>query len=118
MIYRGLVAAVALVVAAAAHGQGGKYASFVAKAKDATTRDLLDPGAAQFRGLGVYLEIDSKTRLFLCGEVNAKNAFGAFTGFRRFYADSNKVWFPDGEDDTLFDALRKGACYTKVADTK
>ncbi|MBD1224936.1 hypothetical protein IC789_09150 [Acinetobacter seifertii] len=29
----------------------------------------------------------------LCGEVNAKNSFGAYTGFQRFIASKEKIYF-------------------------
>ncbi len=51
----------------------------VDKAKALLTRDFKDPLSAQWRGL--FLRGD-KT---LCGEVNAKNSFGAYVGFHRFY---------------------------------
>lgn len=48
-------------------------------------RDLKDPESATFRD--VYLnEAKTKTGLetFLCGQMNARNGFGALSGFSRF----------------------------------
>lgn len=47
-------------------------------AKDRVTRDLKDPDSAKFRGVKAF------PNGVVCGEVNAKNSFGAYTGFRAF----------------------------------
>lgn len=40
---------------------------------------LIDPSSAQFRGV-------RKGRMIgYCGEINGKNRFGAYVGFKRFY---------------------------------
>ena len=54
------------------------------KLRQAVTRNLRDPSSVQFRDERV-----SKNRA-LCGELNAKNAFSAYTGFTRFVVE------PDG----------------------
>lgn len=56
---------------------------FVEAAKLETARDLRDPSSAQFRDL---MLAHTDTRKVLCGEINAKNAFGAYTGFVGFVA--------------------------------
>jgi hypothetical protein len=48
------------------------------KARDAVTRNLVDPSSAQFRNVGVHGDL-------VCGEVNGKNRMGAYVGFQRFY---------------------------------
>jgi len=40
---------------------------------------LKDPDAAKFRGVKVKWDT-------VCGEVNAKNSYGGYVGYRRFYA--------------------------------
>ena len=47
-------------------------------AKQAATRELVDPASAQFRGIGINHEG------VVCGEVNGRGRSGAMTGFRRF----------------------------------
>lgn len=47
--------------------------------KKAASSYMKDPESAQFRNIFMY-----KDRL--CGEINAKNSFGAYTGFTRFIA--------------------------------
>ena len=46
--------------------------------KSAVTADFKDPASSQFRNLKVKLAS-------LCGEVNSKNSYGAYTGFKRFH---------------------------------
>ncbi len=45
--------------------------------KAGVAAELRDPSSAQFRNIMEGTEV-------ACGEVNAKNAFGAYTGFREF----------------------------------
>lgn len=50
------------------------------RAKLLVTDRLIDPGSAQFRRL---LHPGSDTRM-ICGEVNARNRFGGYDGFKMF----------------------------------
>lgn len=53
---------------------------------------LKDPDSAQFRNLRVV-----SGGAALCGEVNAKNSYGGYNGFKSFVADSEGVaWQGDG----------------------
>lgn len=67
--------------------------SFVERAKDQVAAQMRDPSSAQFRGLGAL------NPNALCGEVNGKNGFGAYVGFRLFYSDprTGAVGVFDGE---------------------
>lgn len=47
---------------------------------------LKDPSSAEFRNEFVH-----QTSGHLCGEVNAKNSFGAYVGFRRFVSGPAQV---------------------------
>lgn len=47
-------------------------------AKSFISKDLLDPMSAQFRNI-------NSTSNCVTGEVNAKNAYSAFTGYQQFY---------------------------------
>lgn len=51
----------------------------VALVKTFVANSLKDPEAARFRGVKLKWEN-------VCGEVNAKNGYGAYVGYRRFYA--------------------------------
>lgn len=54
--------------------------------------DLLDASSAKFRRLRLA------GHGAVCGEVNAKNRFGAYIGYRRFYAGKHSLAL---EDDPL-----------------
>ncbi|MGR6534027.1 hypothetical protein [Brevundimonas sp. RM1] len=61
----------------------GPSALDVRDAKDAVRNTLRDPGSAEFRRIKV-VRSDGQPRV-VCGEVNSKNAFGGYVGFRDFY---------------------------------
>ena len=48
----------------------------------AMAQELNDPDAARYRG--TYVVRHSNGSLFLCGEVNGKNLYGAYTGYQSF----------------------------------
>lgn len=73
------------------------YSAMVAKAKSAVSQDFKDPESARFRNLGIYKSTTGKGGVSVCGEVNAKNAFGAYVGYRRFVANDD---FDEIEEDT------------------
>lgn len=50
-------------------------------AKKLVREQLKDPDSANFKHLTVY---SKNEMLYVCGEVNAKNEFGGYTGFSRF----------------------------------
>lgn len=55
--------------------------TFVTRAKQEATRSFLDPESGKFRNL--YVTKDN-TGLSLCGEINGKNSYGGYVGYRRF----------------------------------
>ena len=62
-------------------------------ARIAVKNGLKDPISADFKITKVRLDVlnlrgDKKFDL-VCGEVNAKNGFGGYTGFKRFYWDAS-----------------------------
>lgn len=71
----------------------------VAEAQELAARlvhDLRDPGSAQFRNVR-RMSMTPQTEPsgfdgphIYCGEINAKNAFGGYTGFRKFHAFGSK----------------------------
>lgn len=60
---------------------------------------LRDPRSADFRN-------DRERGAVLCGEVNAKNGFGGYTGYRRFVASRSTVLF-EGDGSDFSGAWRK-----------
>lgn len=60
------------------------------KAQEVVKESLKDPESAEFRNMNG-----------VCGEVNAKNSFGGYTGFKKFVIDVNaSQLFIDPEDAT------------------
>jgi hypothetical protein len=82
------------------------------KAEAAVKSELRDPSSAQFRDVHLNKLNSSE----VCGEVNAKNAFGGYSGFARFAAEKDgpnwRIMFGDGNLDQgskkFFDALWQG----------
>lgn len=62
----------------------GTEANRIREAEQAVRKELLDPSAAQFRTV-------AKTKYGVCGEVNAKNQMGGYSGFRLFYVSEGEV---------------------------
>ena len=63
----------------------------VEKAKESSLTDSLkDPDSAKFRRLEVWEILNEKTpndtSLFLFGDIAAKNSYGAYNGYKEFYA--------------------------------
>jgi hypothetical protein len=65
----------------------------VDKLKSEMASTLKDPDSVKFRGLTAYklYETSSSKADVLCGEVNAKNSYGGYSGFKRFVKVSNSV---------------------------
>ena len=59
--------------------------------QDTVSYGLKDPGAAQFRNIRWFenKHEDGSTSNLVCGEVNGKNSFGAYVGFRPFSGRMN-----------------------------
>lgn len=76
-----------------------------ARTKAAVMELLNDPQSAQFRNVRM-VELTPDTGVY-CGEVNARNPFGAYAPFRRFYGILASVQI-DGSD--TFDRLYQQYC--------
>lgn len=71
---------------------------FVEKAKSSVAEKMLDPSSVQFRNL-TYVDSALRKegdpiRHVLCGEINAKNSFGGYIGFKLFFVDAGSN-YPD-----------------------
>ncbi|ODJ92262.1 hypothetical protein BB779_04105 [Pseudomonas viridiflava] len=75
-------------------------------AKAGLTQDYFDPAAVQYRNI-VTKDKGAPKNYTFCGELNGKNKFGSYTGFKRFYSHAEKVdddyqykfGFTEGEQD-------------------
>lgn len=79
-------------------------------AKEAVKQSLNDPSSAQFKNIYTS-SYDGKPAA--CGEVNAKNAFGAYVGYQRFvYLEyPYPTVFLDGEEDAVMARILARICY-------
>jgi len=69
-----------------------------AASEAAVRRKLKDPESAVFRRMGVMApeKFDPKALGTVCGEVNAKNSFGGYTGFSNFVSVDGLTFMDDG----------------------
>lgn len=77
----GLALAGAVVVAGCGESEADRDARIMFAHQERVKAQLRDPGSAQFRAVRLYKTMDPPV---VCGEVNAKNGFGAYMGFTRF----------------------------------
>ncbi len=68
-----------LLVAASAHADDQQQ---IELAKQIAVHDLKDPDSAQFRDL---VARNTGKDYAVCGEINAKNSYGGYVGYRQFY---------------------------------
>jgi hypothetical protein len=59
----------------------GKQYAWISAGKDAIRNQLKDPESATFRNVHFYSGGGTPV---VCGEINARNGFGGFTGYERF----------------------------------
>lgn len=88
--------------------------SFIAAAKSNVTKDFKDPFSVQWRNL--FVSQDGTLKI-LCGELNGKNSYGAYIGFRRFFAtDSVLQLIEDPKTPSIMNGMWPKVCGNKVAD--
>lgn len=75
-----ILIAIALAAASDLAGAANRPSNPISSAKIAVLAVLKDPSSAQFRN--IY--ISKKTDDVVCGEVNAKNSYGGYNGFKTF----------------------------------
>jgi hypothetical protein len=99
---------------AAATPKTSQHAEFIAKAKSDITRNFKDPSSVQWRNLFV----SGDQMPVLCGELNGKNSYGAFVGFRRFYAAANTSLqeIEDAKHPAMMNGMWPSMCGNKVED--
>lgn len=100
-----------------AFAQKGKDAKFVADAKRVVSDSFKDPDSAKFRDLGIYQRYNSEQR-FLCGEVNAKNSYGAYVGYKSFYYTEGDSHVISDEDSRIDWINYREYCHKKISSVK
>lgn len=66
----------------------GKQMAWIRISKDAVRAKLKDPDSADFRDVNFYAGGGTPVA---CGEVNAKNGFGGYTGYEPFLAAGDQL---------------------------
>lgn len=81
----------------ATHVQQNREITATVTGEAGVKNTLSDPGSAQFRNEHIVKNGDA---LVLCGEVNAKNQMGGYTGFVRFVAGGDAAIVSGGQLST------------------
>lgn len=84
---------------------GTPEAQAIEQAKDAVAYDLKDPASVQFRNLRLR---DFQGGKLLCGEINAKNSYGAYVGYAPFYAGVKGGFIKSRDSKSIHDAENAG----------
>lgn len=86
----------------------------ISKAQESIKYTLKDPNSAMFRDEAVFEAHpkSGKRPRVVCGQVNAKNSYGGYTGFTHYiYSEnSNTSTIRDRKSDSLFDMMRESLC--------
>ena len=61
-------------------------------AQDSVRENLRDPDSAKFKDVELFRK---NGLMYVCGEVNAKNAYGGYTGFKKFIGTWSSTNFYD-----------------------
>lgn len=101
-----------------AKGLSPDQVAFVKVAKQNVVSNFRDPVSVQYRN--VFISKTGETAL-LCGEINGKNVYGGYVGFRAFVGMLDKdttvvggeIFPPD-----LAQATKAALCKVKVADVE
>lgn len=119
------IAVLLLLLAIPSHAEKYTGAPWSAMKDDTKLRELLvnhstlkDPFSAQFRQVEVRaVDLkDGKTSIAWCGELNAKNGMGAYSGWSRFYAttgftaDDPSISIEDPQSSSMFGIMVKMHC--------
>lgn len=91
-----------------------RRAYFVAEVdrfKAALTANFKDPTSAQFRNVVAYGSPKPLRISYLCGQINGKNSYGAYIGFKRFFMIGKEVsQIEDEKNGYVFDKMWPTTC--------
>lgn len=90
------------------HAAPNPDAILIAKAKIAVAANLKDPSSVQFRNIHVVPSTLNSRKV--CGDINAKNSYGAYVGFEEFVYDgaSNTALTKSDADKSTFYFVHSG----------
>ena len=79
-----------------------KKDALLARASALAAHDLADPDSAKFRGLfQTKIGWPTAQDRAVCGEINAKNLYGAYTGFTKFIYTETDFQITSGAREVL-----------------
>lgn len=106
MMTRIISALIALGLVGCGHADPTAEDLLIVDAKTAIAATLKDPDSAKFRGIKAY-----PAKGLVCGEVNGKNSYGAYSGFSPFFYDDGfaQIADVDGLFRPRYDELCIGA---------
>jgi hypothetical protein len=85
----------------------GKQAAWVSNGREKIKEQLKDPESATFRNVHFY---SGGGVPVVCGEVNARNAFGGYTGFERFVSAGSVISATESQVDGGLDKVWDKFC--------
>lgn len=97
----------------------GDYRNHILELKENAANKLKDPEMAQFRKLFLSNENGQEGKVFnLCGEINGRNSYGGFVGFRRFISSGigELVMIDDEKETSILKLMWPESCNIKVKD--
>jgi len=77
----------------------------VNEAKEGISNHFKDPDSVKLRNLTLHhvtTNMSDVARSTVCGEVNAKNGYGAYTGYKSFYYKDEKIKGVVEDDHTKY----------------
>lgn len=86
----------AIVAAGVVLALAGCADPIVKKAQEEVAAELSDPASAQFRQVRVIKQVGGTEAV--CGEINAKNAYGGYVGFKDFAYHDGEIFLGDVAD--------------------
>lgn len=86
----------------------------VDKFKAVLTSRFKDPSSAQFKSVVAYGIAKPLRISFMCGQVNAKNSYGAYIGFKRFFMIGTASYdIEDSKNQYVIDQMWPTTCSGK-----
>jgi hypothetical protein len=108
-----LTLAVMIIGAAPKRGAGppaDPHAAIFARARTAVMDSLKDPDSAKFKPFTLVTDADGNKKV--CGQVNAKNAYGGYVGFTGFAYTlelGDLIFAPNPDDNDFNERNHRGS---------
>lgn len=96
---------------AEATSQKTRVQAEVDRFKAALTERFKDPSSAQFKNVVAYGVAQPLRISFMCGQVNAKNSYGAYIGYKRFFMiGTSTAQIEDTQNTSIIDHMWPSTC--------